>query len=457
MNRRQFLGGLGAVTVMVAGGGVWRAVDQGVFQAPSGDAYTPWRDWRDAEGSPLALVKAGILAAAVLAALLAAILLARALWAPREPLGAEGPGWGQAGLVVGLMAAYILALTRIGFGLRMRSDDYSELDTGATVLGLARRGFVASHFEFALPAPGQGSSEIGIVVDKADVDDLYRRAVGVESGRRGAHVGSIHNWPSGSGLLTRRIRRLGHAVRRWRRGRPPGRPDRLPMTNRIPALSFALLVGPAGMAVDNGAGRITWSPSAGDLGNHTVTIRVDDGRGGAAEQTYQLSVIEPPPNRPPVFASAPPVDGFVNRSYAYLPVATDEDGDIIIRRLDRPVPAERIMLPGRCRADLNRLSAHFGLPVERGPDELKDIPAYFGRKGRATDMSKYDIRIFAEIVEASGMSVEAICERSAKYASLGADVIAITGDIYSHVAPGMQAAAVARVAAIVDGGDAANA
>jgi dihydropteroate synthase-like protein len=97
--------------------------------------------------------------------------------------------------------------------------------------------------------------------------------------------------------------------------------------------------------------------------------------------------------------------------------------EIIIRRLDTPVEAEKIMLPGRCRADLNRLTEHFGRPVERGPDELKDIPTYFGRKGRATDMSKYDIRIFAEIVDASAMSVKEICELGAKYASLGADVI----------------------------------
>ncbi|WP_146010675.1 Acg family FMN-binding oxidoreductase [Halomonas heilongjiangensis] len=63
MNRRQFLGGAGAVTLLLMGGGVWRAMDQGVFRAAQGDAYTPWHDWREADGTPLALVKAGILAA----------------------------------------------------------------------------------------------------------------------------------------------------------------------------------------------------------------------------------------------------------------------------------------------------------------------------------------------------------------------------------------------------------
>ena len=50
---------------------------------------------------------------------------------------------------------------------------------------------------------------------------------------------------------------------------------------------------------------------------------------------------------------------------------------IITRRLPRPVEADRVFVPGRCRADLARLSAEFGLPFERGPEELKDLPADF--------------------------------------------------------------------------------
>src|SRR5262245_58922297 len=81
--------------------------------------------------------------------------------------------------------------------------------------------------------------------------------------------------------------------------------------------------------------------------------------------------------------------------------------EIINRRLPQPVPADRVMLPGRCRADLEGLSKRFGVPFVRGPDELKDIPQFFGRARKATDMSKYDIQLFAEIVDASALSVEA--------------------------------------------------
>ena len=38
-------------------------------------------------------------------------------------------------------------------------------------------------------------------------------------------------------------------------------------------------------------------------------------------------------------------------------------------------------------------------------------------------MTKYDIRIFAEIVDASALTVEAILERARGYAKAGADVI----------------------------------
>ncbi|HML93534.1 DUF6513 domain-containing protein [Methyloceanibacter sp.] len=97
--------------------------------------------------------------------------------------------------------------------------------------------------------------------------------------------------------------------------------------------------------------------------------------------------------------------------------------DIILRRLSDAGGADKIMLPGRCRADLDRLSAHYGVPVERGPDEVKDIPVFFGRARRASDMSKYDIKVFAEIIDATAMSVEDILACAEDYAHRGADVI----------------------------------
>jgi len=85
---------------------------------------------------------------------------------------------------------------------------------------------------------------------------------------------------------------------------------------------------------------------------------------------------------------------------------------IIARRLPRPVNADRVIVPGRCRADLARLAAELGVTVERGPDELKDLPAWFGKHGHGLDLSRHDMRIFAEIVDASALPVDAILARA---------------------------------------------
>jgi dihydropteroate synthase-like protein len=98
---------------------------------------------------------------------------------------------------------------------------------------------------------------------------------------------------------------------------------------------------------------------------------------------------------------------------------------IILRRLVRPVAVDRIILPGRCRADLAQLASHLGVPVTRGPDELSDLPAYLGRGGQAKDLSRFSIRIFAEIVDASALSMEALLARALVLRGAGADVIDI--------------------------------
>ncbi len=97
--------------------------------------------------------------------------------------------------------------------------------------------------------------------------------------------------------------------------------------------------------------------------------------------------------------------------------------DIILRRLPRPVAAERVILPGRCRADLVKLSQSFGVRFERGPDEIADLPVWLGRNGAEPDLSRYDIRVFAEIVDAPRMSLDAILERARSLHASGADVI----------------------------------
>src|SRR5690606_10850143 len=64
-----------------------------------------------------------------------------------------------------------------------------------------------------------------------------------------------------------------------------------------------------------------------------------------------------------------------------------------------------------------------GISVDRGPEDLKDLPQFFGRKGKAPDLSRYDVKIFAEITDAPMISIPEILKRAGRYKRDGADVI----------------------------------
>jgi dihydropteroate synthase len=98
---------------------------------------------------------------------------------------------------------------------------------------------------------------------------------------------------------------------------------------------------------------------------------------------------------------------------------------IVKHRLKTPIAADRVIIPGRARMDLESLRSHYGVPFERGPDEIVDLPQYLGKGGRPPDLSRHDMRIFAEIVEAPTLGIEALVARARKHRAAGADVIDI--------------------------------
>jgi dihydropteroate synthase-like protein len=106
-------------------------------------------------------------------------------------------------------------------------------------------------------------------------------------------------------------------------------------------------------------------------------------------------------------------------------VAALMTAEMIGRRLKDTMGATRIVIPGRCRGDLDALSVQLGVPVERGPEEVKDLPQYFGKDAHHYDLSQYQTKIFAEIVDAPNISVDAVVERAYYYQANGADVIDI--------------------------------
>ena len=123
------------------------------------------------------------------------------------------------------------------------------------------------------------------------------------------------------------------------------------------------------------------------------------------------------------------IEGLEKRNFSWrvhelgLQVAGLMTADMIRRRLEAPEDVHRIIVPGLCGGDVKALSQTYGVPVERGPKDLKDLPEFFGTAGRTSDLSEHGVTIIAEIVDAPNMDVEAILERAAAYRADGADVI----------------------------------
>ena len=73
---------------------------------------------------------------------------------------------------------------------------------------------------------------------------------------------------------------------------------------------------------------------------------------------------------------------------------------LIQRRVPKKSGAKKILLPGLFHGDLQELSSFYKAHVERGPEDLKDLPEFFGEGKSKPDLSKYDCKIFSEIVNA---------------------------------------------------------
>jgi dihydropteroate synthase-like protein len=101
----------------------------------------------------------------------------------------------------------------------------------------------------------------------------------------------------------------------------------------------------------------------------------------------------------------------------------------IARFLDVAPGTDLVVLPGLCEGDARVLTAKYGVAVEKGPKDLREIPRHFGRAARASDaMSEYgawDIEILAEINNAPRLTAAAIRKEAEYFRDSGADLIDI--------------------------------
>jgi dihydropteroate synthase-like protein len=95
----------------------------------------------------------------------------------------------------------------------------------------------------------------------------------------------------------------------------------------------------------------------------------------------------------------------------------------IARFLEPSETVTKIMIPGLCEGETDVLAERFGLPVEKGPADLKQLPSWFGQEDARASYGPRDIRVFAEINHVPSLSLERILELAGYYRDAGADVI----------------------------------
>jgi dihydropteroate synthase-like protein len=95
----------------------------------------------------------------------------------------------------------------------------------------------------------------------------------------------------------------------------------------------------------------------------------------------------------------------------------------IAKFLEVPEGTDLVLLPGLVEGETSILSERFGVRVEKGPKDLREIPRYFGRAAAAADYGAWDVEILAEINNAAKLPREAIRAAADYFRASGADVI----------------------------------
>lgn len=94
-------------------------------------------------------------------------------------------------------------------------------------------------------------------------------------------------------------------------------------------LIYSLEAAPRGVTVDPNTGVVEWVPSASDLGNQKLSIKVEDKLGGFDIQSFEVSVDESSGNASPVISTTAGELAQVGFEYRYDVVASDPEGSSI--------------------------------------------------------------------------------------------------------------------------------
>jgi dihydropteroate synthase-like protein len=95
----------------------------------------------------------------------------------------------------------------------------------------------------------------------------------------------------------------------------------------------------------------------------------------------------------------------------------------IARELTAPQDTDLVVIPGLCEGDPRVIAETLGAAVEKGPKDLREIPAHFGRAVRGRAYGAWNIEIVAEINNAPRLTRDDLRSAAAYFHAAGADVI----------------------------------
>src|SRR4029079_9724960 len=97
----------------------------------------------------------------------------------------------------------------------------------------------------------------------------------------------------------------------------------------------------------------------------------------------------------------------------------------IAEHLEVPAGTDLVLIPGLCEGDPQAVAERVGVPVEKGPKDLREITQHFGRASAARQYGTWDIEIVAEINNAPRLTRAAVRAAAGYFHDSGADVVDI--------------------------------
>lgn len=100
----------------------------------------------------------------------------------------------------------------------------------------------------------------------------------------------------------------------------------------------------------------------------------------------------------------------------------------IAERIQVADGADRVLVPGYVSGSLDPIAARAGLPVERGPRDLRQLPKFFHQAAAPSEYGPYNIEIIAEINHCPQLPLAEILREAERLRADGADLIDVGCD-----------------------------